>query len=155
MSRAQRQQEVTAVPLIESIQVEVNTLDVDGAGTDGSLYLGVCGREFHLDTSANDLEQGSARKYVLGDNANVEHKAINDPRKQRLLTEHVDGLPVYLRFVGNNEDDRWGLQRAFMTLNDELLPMWDTISYISDVDGIWLGGKAGGAVFLLRERDEG
>jgi hypothetical protein len=22
-----------------------------------------------------------------------------DPRKQRLLTEHVDGLPVYLRFV--------------------------------------------------------
>ena len=40
---------------IESIEVNVQTLDVDGAETDGSLYLGVCGREFHLDTCVNDF----------------------------------------------------------------------------------------------------
>jgi hypothetical protein len=143
------------MPPIESIQVNINTLDVAGAGTDGSLYLGVCGREFHLDTSADDLERGSARKYVLGDQGNVEHNGINDPRKQRLLTEHVEGLPVYLRFVGEDEDDRWGLQRATMTLNDQLFPLWDTISYISQADGIWLGAKAGGAVFLPIHSDKG
>jgi hypothetical protein len=140
---------------IESIQVQVNTLDVDGAGTDGSLYLGVCGREFHLDTSADDLEQGSSRMYILGDGANIENKVINDPRKQKLLTEHVEALPVYLRFVGNDAGDRWGLQRAFMILNDELSPMWDTASYISDVDGIFLGAKCGGVVFLINDDSKG
>jgi hypothetical protein len=84
---------------IESIQVNVQTPDVTGAGTDGSLYLGVCGREFQLDTSDDDLERGSARKYVLGEDHNVVSAGVNDPRKQLLLTEHVDGLPVYLRFV--------------------------------------------------------
>jgi hypothetical protein len=143
------------MPLIESIQVEVGTLDEDGAGTDGSLYLGVCGREFHLDTSADDLERGSNRQYVLGDNANIEDMGINDPRKQRLFTGHVDALPVYLRFVGEDSGDRWGLRRATMTLNEELFPMWDTDSYISDVEGIWLGAKAGGVVFLINQQDDG
>jgi hypothetical protein len=140
---------------IESIEVNVQTLDVDGAETDGSLYLGVCGREFHLDTRANDLGQGSSGTYVLGDNANVEEKAINDPRNQRLLTENVDGFPVYLRFAGEDEDDHWGLQRAVLTLNSQLLPQWDTISYISTTDGIFLGAKAGAIAFLIRDRDEG
>lgn len=136
---------------IESIQVNVQTLDVNGAGTDGSLYLGVCGREFQLDTSDDDLERGSARKYVLGEDHNVVSAGVNDPRKQLLLTEHVDGLPVYLRFVGEDGGDRWGLQRATMMLNDQLLPQWDTLSYISQSVGIWLGPECGGIVFLIPE----
>ena len=143
------------MPQIESIRVEVNTLDVNGAGTNGSLYLGVCGREFDLDTSANDLERGAADQFILGNGANINNKPINDPRKQMLLTEHVDALPVYLRFVGKDDDDKWGLERAVMILNDELLPMWDTASYISNVDGIWLGAKCGGVVFLPKHVDKG
>jgi hypothetical protein len=144
-----------SMPQIESIEVNVQTLDADGAGTDGSLYVGVCGREFHLDTRENDLQRGSAGTYVLGDNSNVQDKAINDPRNQRLFTENVDSLPVYLRFVGEDDDDHWGLQRAVLILNSQILPQWDTISYISQTDGIWLGHKAGNIVFLIRDRDEG
>ena len=51
---------------IESIQVNINTGDESCAGTDGDNYLGVCGREFHLDTSADDFERGSSHQYVLG-----------------------------------------------------------------------------------------
>jgi hypothetical protein len=51
---------------IESIQISINTGDESGGGTDGSIYLGVCGREFHLDTSADDFERGSGQEYVLG-----------------------------------------------------------------------------------------
>lgn len=143
------------MPQIESIQVTVQTLDVNGAGTNGSLYLGVCGREFDLDTPANDLERGSSDQFNFGDGANVLNKAINDPRKQLLLTEHVDALPVYLRFVGQDDGDRWGLGRASMTLNNELFPMWDTISYINQGDGIWLGAQCGGVVFLPKHEDQG
>ena len=143
------------MPQIESIEVNLQTLDVDGASTDGSLYVGICGREFHLDTKENDLQRGSARSYVLGDNANVLDPAINDPRNQRLFTENVDTLPVYLRFVGEDEDDLWGLERAVLILNSQILPQWDTVSYISTTDGMWLGHKAGGIAFLIRDRDEG
>lgn len=143
------------MPQIESIEVNVQTLDVDGAGTDGDLYVGVCGREFHIDTRADDLERGSSRTYTLGDNSNVNDPEINDPRMQRLLTENVDSLPVYLRFAGEDDDDHWGLQRAVLTLNSQILPQWDTLSYISQTDGIWLGHKAGNVVFLIRDRDEG
>ena len=45
---------------IESIQVNIETGDESGGGTDGSIYVGVGGREFHLDTSADDFERGSA-----------------------------------------------------------------------------------------------
>jgi hypothetical protein len=42
-----------------------------------------------------------------------------------------------------------------LTLNSQLLPQWDTISYISTTDGIFLGAKAGAIAFLIRDRDEG
>jgi hypothetical protein len=140
---------------IDSIEVNVETLDLEGAGTDGDLYVGVCGREFHIDTKADDLERGSSRQYILGENSNVNDPEINDPRKQRLFTENADSLPVYLRFVGEDSDDHWGLQRGVLTLNNQILPQWDTVSYISTTDGMWLGAKAGNIAFLIRERDEG
>jgi hypothetical protein len=143
------------MPQIDSIEVNVQTLDVDGAGTDGDLYVGICGREFHIDTKADDLERGSSRSYILGDNSNVNDPDINDPRKQRLFTENVDSLPVYLRFNGEDDDDLWGLERAVLILNSQILPQWDTISYISTTDGMFLGFKAGAIAFLIRDRDEG
>ena len=141
------------MPQIQSIQVNINTLDVDGAGTDGSVYLGVCGREFKLDTTADDFEQGSGRQYVLGDGADVVNKGRNDPRKQLLLTEHIAAFPVYLRFAGDDDEDHWGLARAIMTLNNDLLPMWDTQAWIPEDEGIWLGADCGNIAFLPLHED--
>jgi hypothetical protein len=141
------------MPQIESIQANIQTLDVSGAGTDGDVYLGVSGREFHLDTSHDDFERGSSRKYVLGDGGNINNASINDPRKQFLLTEDVESFPVYLRFNPQSGSDNWNLERAVVTFNNELLPQWDTLTLVKQNEGIWLGTHSGLVVFIPKHED--
>jgi hypothetical protein len=138
---------------ITSIQVSIQTMDTSGAGTDGDVYLGFSGREFYLDTTADDFERGSSRTYRLGDGPNVLFASVNDPRKPQLAVENVDRFPVWIRFVPRGRDDNWILGRAVVTLNDRLFPMWDTAEYISFREGIQLGTHSGLFVHLLRHND--
>lgn len=138
---------------IESIQVSINTGDESGGGTDGSIYVGVCGREFHLDTSDDDFEHGSSHEYVLGAGSDIVNPAVNDPRKQALLTEDVESFPIYVRFEPNNSGDNWNLARAEMSFNDDFFPRWETTSFISEADGIWLGQRSGNVVHLRKHQD--
>ena len=138
---------------IESIQININTGDESGAGTDGSIYLGVCGREFHLDTTADDFERGSGHQYVLGGGSDVVNPAVNDPRKQFLRVEDVDSFPVYVRFEPNNNGDNWNLARADLSFNDDFFPRWETQSFIPEEDGIWLGQRSGNVVHLRKHLD--
>ena len=125
--------------LITSIQLQLNTGSMDGAGTDGDVYLGVCGREFYVDSSANDFERGSSRLYIFGDGANVINPPNNDPRKQFLHIENVGNFPVYLRFQPRSRTDNWNIQRAEMSFNGNFFPRWDTVSFVSQREGIWMG----------------
>jgi hypothetical protein len=136
---------------IQSIHLNIQTGDLSGAGTDGDIYLGICGREFRADTTADDFERGSTRLYIFGDGANVLNASTNDPREQQLLLANVDGLPVYVRFQPRNSGDNWRLQRATVTLNGLLFPMWDTASFLQR--GIWLGTRSGLYVHLPRHQD--
>ena len=136
---------------IQSIQLNVQTADVASAGTDGSVYLGFCGREFHADTTADDFERGSSRRYVFGDGANVINAATNDPREQQLFLENVDTLPVYIRFQPQNDGDNWRLERATVTVNGQLFPMWDTVPVLQE--GIWLGQRSGLYVHIPKHQD--
>ena len=138
---------------IESIQVNIQTGDESGGGTDGSIYVGVCGREFHLDTSDDDFEHGSGHEYVLGAGTDVVNPAVNDPRKQVLQTEDVESFPIYVRFEPNNSGDNWNLARAEMSFNDDFFPRWETTSFISEADGIWLGQRSGTVVHLRKHQD--
>jgi PLAT/LH2 domain len=138
---------------IESIQVNINTGDESGAGTDGSIYVGLCGREFHLDTSADDFERGSSHKYLLGEGSDIVNPAVNDPRKQFLQVEDVDSFPVYVRFEPNNNGDNWNLARADLSLNENLFPRWETTGFVSDDEGIWLGQRSGNVVHLRKHQD--
>jgi hypothetical protein len=138
---------------IESIQININTGDESGAGTDGSIYLGVCGREFHLDTTADDFERGRGHQYVLGGGSDVVNLAVNDPRKQFLEVEDVDAFPVYVRFEPNNDGDNWNLARADLSFNDNFFPRWETQSFIPEEDGIWLGQRSGNVVHLRKHLD--
>ena len=138
---------------IESIHVNIETGDESGAGTDGSIYVGVCGREFHLDTSADDFEHGSSHEYVLGAGSDVVNPAVNDPRKQSLQTEDVESFPIYVRFEPNNSGDNWNLARAEMSLNNDFFPRWVTESFISEAEGIWLGQRSGNVVHLRKHQD--
>ena len=62
------------MPNLTKIDVNIATGDRGGAGTDGSVYLGIGGREFHCDTSANDFERGSSRTYTFGEESNVRNR---------------------------------------------------------------------------------
>ena len=138
---------------IESIHVNIETGDESGAGTDGSIYVGVCGREFHLDTSADDFEHGSSHEYVLGAGSDIVNPAVNDPRKQSLQTEDVESFPIYVRFEPNNSGDNWNLARAEMSLNNDFFPRWVTETFISEAEGIWLGQRSGNVVHLRKHQD--
>ena len=138
------------MPQINSIQLHLQTGRLSGSGTDGDVYLGVCGREFSIDTNKDDFESGDGRTYVLGENTNVRNAEVNDPREQRLFTENVAKYPVYIRFQPKSRGDNWQLQRADVRFNDSLHIDWDTVNFVPNdpEGGIWLGVRSGLFVFL-------
>ncbi|GAB2672239.1 hypothetical protein [Thalassiella azotivora] len=136
------------MPDISTIRVTLQTMRANGAGTDGDVYLGIGGREFYLDTSADDFESGSSRTYVLGAGGNTLHPQLNDPRSPRLRTEDLQRFPVYVRFHPKGRDDNWFLQRATVNLNDDIVPAYDSAETMSIRGGVWLGARAGQAYHL-------
>ena len=140
---------------ITSIEFQLNTGNLSGAGTDGDVYLGVCGREFYVDTTEDDFERGSSRKYIFGDGANVNNLNDNDPRDHSLHIENVDNFPVYVRFEPRSRSDNWHLQRAEVSFNGNFFPRWDTNDYIPQRVGIWMGTRSTLFVHIPRHSDDG
>ncbi len=140
---------------IETITLQIQTADKDGAGTDGDVYLGVCGREFRTDTSADDYERDSSREYVFGDGANINNASVNDPRVPQLHLENADRFPVYIRFQPTSRTDNWKLLRAEVSFNGAFFPRWDTGDLIpfDERGGIWLGTRSGLWVHIARHSD--
>jgi hypothetical protein len=138
---------------ITSLLVNVQTHASAGAGTDGDVYVGFAGREFWLDTNADDFEAGSSRTYRLGDGSNVRNPDDNDPRDPALQVEMADRFPVWVRFTPRSRTDNWVLARATITLNDRLFPMWDTAEWLAIRSGLTLGERSGLVAFLLRHQD--
>lgn len=126
---------------INKIDVTITTADVADAGTDGNVYLGICGREFNLDTSANDFERHSTRTYVLGTGSNVLNKAKNDPTNPQLDSADIDDLPKYIRIEGGSS---WDLISVCVQVDD------GTSYGINFPKGIWLGTSSGKVVHLKK-----
>jgi hypothetical protein len=143
------------VARIKSIHLTVKTANTENAGTDGDVYLGFCGREFFLDTSANDFEKGSSRTYVLGEGTNVKNPTENDPRVQNLNEEDVQNFPVYLRLSPTGGSPAWKLERAVVTVNNQLFPMWETNGLVFTDKGIWLGRTSGLVIHIPMHDDKG
>ena len=91
------------MPAIEIIDIKIVTGNVSGAGTDGEVYLGICGREFRLDTSGDDFKRGANDIFRLGSNANIKNKERNDPRNPQHRTDDLDKFPVYIRLEPRHE----------------------------------------------------
>lgn len=130
---------------IERIDVVITTANVSDAGTDGNVYLGICGREFCCDTRANDFERGATGTFTFGDFANVRNPGLNDPRHPPIDGEDMDRFPVYIRF-DQAGSSHWRLQEVKMSLNEIQL-------YESELgsEGIWLGLDAGAYYHLFRK----
>lgn len=126
---------------ITKIRLHIQTMEVSDAGADGPLYLGFRGRELSVDSAGDDLERGSIGNYTFGQDHNVSHADLNDPRSPQLRVEDIARYPVYLRFA--NTDDHWKLSEATVRLNDHAFAQWDTRDRINPDEGIWLGPTAG------------
>jgi hypothetical protein len=121
---------------IEEILVGITT---GNDGTNGDVYLGICGREFMLDTSADDYESGASRKYLLGASANVKNPTANDPRTPQLTLEDHPLFPVYIRFGPEDRDDRWRLSHVYVEINGFVYYESD----LREAGGILLGTRSG------------
>jgi hypothetical protein len=146
---------------ISGFLCEVITSDFAGAGTDGSIYLGICGREFHLDSTRDDFERGSFRDYILGeppielgppppDHVHVNDREKNDPRVGFPLdTDNLNLTPVYVRFEPENSGDNWNINfAAVLVFTDKFV-----VGYTppAGFDNLWLGHASGKILYLTFE----
>jgi hypothetical protein len=140
---------------ITGILCQMITGSVSGAGTDGSVYLGLGGREFRLDSKEDDYERGSWREYVVGDGpwsgqvTPVNEPQWNDPRVGFPLdTVNLTKSPVYVRFEPSLTDDpdNWNLRwaAALVYAPDFVVGFTPPVAF----DNLWLGLRSGQMVFL-------
>jgi hypothetical protein len=128
---------------IQQIAVEVNTNNISGAGTDGDVFLGICGREFRLDTSQDDFEAGTIARYLLGEQANIRNEDRNDPRNPQLDTDDLDRFPMYMRFDPVDSDSDWNVTRVSVDVEGRNYGAFFQ-------KGLWLSQRSG-KFFYLRE----
>lgn len=149
---------------ITTILVRILTSSERDAGTDGNVYIGLCGREFYIDSRENDFERGSDRTYILGAELKrpgdkkypVSDPKHNDPRHPQLDTEDVEKFPVYLRFeLGeHHHKPRWNLAYVEVKVNpsqgDEIYGPGERVFFSSwnPDEPLWLGDKHGKFVYL-------
>lgn len=134
---------------ITQIKATIHTGDRNNAGTDGSVYLGICGREFLLTRAdVDDFEQSSHREYFLGSGSNVEQPTFNNPRSPQLDTTDADRYPVYIRFDPQGDSPDWDFDGAVVTIT----PGGSKYSRLGDGGGahLWLGQKMGKFCYLRK-----
>jgi hypothetical protein len=145
---------------VTGILCQIITGDVDGAGTDGSVYLGLGGREFRLDSERDDYERGFWREYILGagplepdlppPQIRVQNAARNDPRVGLTLdTIHLSRTPVYIRFEPEGSGDNWNLAFAAALVYSGQFVVGYTPP--PEFDHLWLGQAMGKVLYLTEE----
>ena len=148
---------------VTGVLAQIITGKLDGAGTDGRVYLGLGGREFRLDSSQDDYERGSGREYILGraplepnlppPQIRVLNPDRNDPRKDFPLdTANVDAAPVYVRFEPEGDSPDWNLRSAIILVYTGEGQF--VVAYVppQGFDNLWLGDRYGKVLYLRVQR---
>lgn len=130
--------------VIESINLRIVTGNVSGAGTDGAVYLGICGREFRIDSSGDDFKRGAIDIFRLGSNSNIKNEERNDPRNPKLRTEDLDKFPVYIRLEPKGDAPDWNLKFVGVQAGFEFGANFTR--------GLWLGRRFGKVCYLREGR---
>lgn len=146
------------VSQITGILCQVITSNVDNAGTDGRVFLGLGGREFRLDSKQDDYERGSWREYVMGEGGwsssggfppliPVQNPQWNDPRKDFPLdTVNLTKSPVYIRFEPSGDSPNWNVAwvAALVYGPNFVAGFTPPVAFSS----LWLGDPMGEFLFL-------
>jgi hypothetical protein len=147
---------------ITGILCQIITGRIDGAGTDGSVYLGLGGREFRLDSSADDYERGSWREYILGrgpvepnlppPQIRVQNKEKNDPRTLFPLdTTNLNLSPVYIRFEPEGSSPDWNLRSVFILVYTGNGQFFRAYHPPEEFDNLWMSKFSGKILYLTKE----
>ena len=65
--------------IITKIEIDVETGAIERAGTNGRVYLGICGREFRLDKPGDQFRVGISDNFIIGIGSNIENPdGMND-----------------------------------------------------------------------------
>ena len=150
---------------IRQIQIRVVTRDRSHGGTNDNVYLGLGGREFHLDTKGNDFESPSDQTFILGESTDVKDVYYNDPGNPSIDTEdELANFPVYLRKAGtvknktggaDTSDDAWiEVDQVIVTVNSGP----DQIIFRRDFSGarergLRLSNETGLIIYLKPDRE--
>jgi hypothetical protein len=131
---------------LSKIQATFVTSKATDAGTDGNIYLGICGREFFCDTTKEDFERSQKRTYQFGSGANVTDPTMNDPRDPQLQVEDADLFPFYVRF-DQGRASHWKLASVEVVLNDGA-----AVFSNNSIAELWMGLRAGAFCHLRKNR---
>jgi hypothetical protein len=101
---------------VNRIDVFVKTGSIAFGGTNGTVYAGIGGREFVLDSSGNDFQTFATFTYIIGTGSNLA-VVLGGSLTQRIDTEDVIALPRYIRFEPKRDIDKWELTVVTMTVN--------------------------------------
>jgi len=109
---------------ITRIDLRLKTVNRPDAGTDADIYLGLAGREFHVDSfdpGENDFEPGSDKTYIFshGSEANVDDPKNNDPTDPWPLDSNdISRCPRYIRLEESNEHNNvtWNVELVRLTV---------------------------------------
>jgi hypothetical protein len=141
---------------ITRIIVQIKTGTLPDSGTDGDVYLGIGGREFHLDSRDEDFDTGFDTQYVLGEPTslpnqkpvlNAEH---NDPRVDYVMqSEFLDKFPAYIRFEQTGDSSAWNLELARVTTlsHGNVVAIYENLSLSNN---LWLGDNFGKYCYLVK-----
>jgi hypothetical protein len=143
---------------VTGILCQVLTGNINNAGTDGRVYLGIGGREFRMDSTKDDYERGSLREYIMGQGPvqplpapqiQVNNPTENDPRVGlHLDTADFDDTPVYIRFEPEGDSPNWNLKFVAALV---FIPQF-AIAFLppEDFDNLWFGDPFGKILYLTR-----
>jgi len=112
------------------------------SGTNGDVYLGIGGREFHLAIfGSKDFRAGETEEFILGEGTNIGvFPDDNDPRSPyQMVTDTLSRYPIYVRFEPTNQDGRWELDEISVAVN----PGSDQIEFSALGGGsyLWLNNR--------------
>jgi Subtilase family len=133
--------------IITKIEIDVETGATEGAGTNGGVYLGICGREFQLDKPGDQFRAGILDNFIIGIGSNIENPngvndIINSPNSCEIDTYLLNIFPKYIRFEPQDNDDNWNISRVELRVTDDTNIVHKFDALLSN-GSIWLGENSG------------
>jgi hypothetical protein len=145
---------------VDRIIVTIKTGNKPASSTNGKVYLGIAGREFRLDKSGNQFQQGIEDQFIIGLGSNILNANKNElPNTSNFLNDSptipfdsISQYPAYIRFEPANNNDEWNVDRVCVNLRNNSGPTVDyhaeILSGIND-DNIWLSEDSGLIIGLV------